>query len=132
MPANTTPIFTLTPKLGIQQISTANTNRDGTGTISSAILTGTANGTRVHKIRVQAIVATTAGMVRLYIDDGVNVRLWREIVVTAITPSASVACFDHTIELLGERAVTLPSGYSLKASTQIAETFNVFAEGADF
>jgi len=131
MPANTEPIFTLTPVIGRAAISAANTNRDGTGTIVS-VITGAANGTRISRIIIQAIVTTTAGMVRLYIDNGVNIYLWREVAVTAITGSASVAEFVSIISLVGETALNLPSGYSLQASTHNAEAFNVIAEGGNY
>lgn len=50
MAANTTPIFTLTPIVAFVQVSTANTARDGTGTIAD-IATGDTNGTRIDYVR---------------------------------------------------------------------------------
>jgi phospholipase/lecithinase/hemolysin len=131
MTANTLPIFTLAPVIGLVSISTANTHLDGTGTIGT-VLTGGAEGTRIHKIIIQATVTTTAGMVRLYIHDGANYFLWREIPVSAITPSANVAAFTYTIGIIGELALVLPSGYSLRASTEKAETFKIIAEGGNY
>jgi len=132
MAANTSPIFTFTPKIGMVQISTANTNRDGTGTLGT-VITGATDGTRITRIVVKAIVTTTAGMVRLFIEDGSsNIHLWREVVVTAITVAASVGGFVAVLEFLDDRALILPSGYMLKASTHNAETFNVIAEGGDY
>lgn len=131
MPANITPIFTLTPKVGVVAIATINTGRDGTGTIGTILSAGT-NGTRISRITIKATVTTTAGMVRLWIHDGAAYFLWREILITAITVSATVAAFESIIELLGERALILPTGYSLRASTEKAENFNVVAEGGDY
>lgn len=131
MTANTVPIFPLTPVIGAGQVSAANTNRDGTGTLAT-ILTGAANGTRVHKVTIHATVTTTAGMVRLFIDDLTNKRLWKEIPVTAITVSATVAGFDYVIQLFGEDALHLPNGYILKGSTHNAEAINVIAEGGSY
>jgi hypothetical protein len=130
MAANLNPIFTLIPVIGCVEISTANTNRDGTGTLGT-VLTGAAEGTRVTKVTIQALGTTTAGMVRLFIDTGAAIYLWKEIPITAITGSASVAEFFYALELLGERALILPTGYILKASTHNAETFNVIAEGGN-
>jgi len=129
MAANTTPIFTITPKVGMVQISTANTNLDGTGTIGTAI-TGAANGTRINRVDIKAIVTTTAGMIRLFISDGTNHRLWKEVPVTAITPSATVAAFSA--EVVPTEPLVLPSGYSLRAATHNAETFNVIAHAGDY
>ena len=127
MVQNTDPVFGLTPVIGQASIATANTNRDGTGTIGT-LLTGSANGTRVDFCVIKSIVTTTAGMIRFYIDDGAgNIYLWDELVVTAITASGTVAAFRGVIQL----GFQLPSGYILKASTQNAETFRCFVHGAN-
>lgn len=130
----TDPQFTATPVIGIATISAANTNLDGTGTIGT-VLTGSTNGTRVHRTTVKAQVSTTAGMVRLYVADNAgtpNVYLWREILVSAITKSATVAAFEYTLSLTGETALILPNEYTLRASTEKAEAFNVIAEGGNY
>jgi hypothetical protein len=131
MAANTSPIFPLTPVIANGQVSAANTNRDGTGTLVD-ILTGGADGTRVQRIIIKAVGVTTAGMVRLYIYDGSATRLWKEVEVTAVTPSASAKTFEKEIELFGELALHLPATYVLRASTHNAETFNVIAEGGNY
>lgn len=131
MTANISPIFTLTPRADSVAIATANTNRDGTGTIGT-VLTAGASGTRISRITIKATVTTTAGTIRLYIYTGADYFLWREILVTAITASAIVAAFEYTLELLGERALVLPNAYSLRASTEKAENFNIVAEGGDY
>jgi hypothetical protein len=124
-----TPVFTQTPREGIGQISTANTNRDGSGTIGTIFSAG-ASGSRVDKIAVKGVGTTTAGMVRLYIHDGSNARLWREYQVAAITPGASTKTWEVEESFPG--GVPLPSGYSIRASTHNAETFNVIASGWDY
>lgn len=131
MAANTEPIFTLTPHVGAVAISTANTNRDGTGDIGT-VLTAGENGTRIHRIVIKAAVTTTAGMVRLFIHDGSTYFLYKEIAVTAITASGTVAAFEYILSFYGEGAIVLPRGYSLRASTNNAEAFNVIAEGGDY
>ena len=131
MPANITPIFTLSPKIGQVAIATANANRDGTGTVGT-VLTAGSNGTRVNRITIKASVTTTAGMIRLFIYNGSTYFLLREIAVAAITVSATVSAFEYILELLGERALILPTGYSLRASTEKAENFNIHAEGGDY
>lgn len=126
----TNPAFASTPRLGSAQIATANTNRDGTGTLGN-VFTGGANGSRIDRVRITATVTTTAGMVRLYVYDGTNTRLIREVVVSAITVAAGTAGFTAEIEFPG--GLLLPdSNHILKASTHNAETLNVFAVGGDF
>ena len=68
----------------------------------------------------------------MFIDDGSNIRLWKEILVTAITKSATVAAFIDIIELFEEEALILPATYELQAATEKAEAFNIIAEGGDF
>jgi hypothetical protein len=130
MAANENPKFVESPVIGMVQIATANSNRDGTGTLGDVKAAG-ADGTRVDKVRAKAQGTTTAGMVRLYLNDGTNTRLWHEIPVSALTPSASVETWEDEIDL-GDSPLILPSGWTLKASTEKAETFNVFAHGGDY
>lgn len=122
-----TPQYATTPKCGIGQVSVANANRDGTGTIVT-VLTAGASGSRIDTVTVKATGTVTDGMVRLYIHDGVNARLYTEVPIVATTPSASVAAFETGIKL----DLVIPTGYSLRASTEKAETFNVIAVGGDF
>lgn len=133
MAANTTPIFTLTPVASGVRISTANTNRDGTGTLGS-VKTGGTNGTRIDRVVITATGTTTAGMIRLFIDDGGGtIKAIKEISVTAITPSGTLAAF--TYEWFRNDSlplVVLPNGYILKAGTNNAESFDVMAFGGDY
>ena len=129
MPVNIDPIFTLTPQIGYGQISAANTNRDGTGTIVD-ILTGATYGTRIDKITVTATGTTTAGMVRLYLYTGSLTRLFMEVSVVAATPSATVQVFTQTVVF--DHGVVLPTDWKLQASTHNAEVFNVFAMAGDY
>lgn len=125
----TQPAYTATPKVGVGQVSAANTNRDGTGTLA-AIFTAGASGSRIDRVTVQAVATTTAGMVRLFIHDGTNARLYAEVPVSAITPSGTTAAFRYQLPIEG--GLSLPANYSLRAATHNAETFNVIAQGGDF
>ena len=127
---NTSPIFVVSHVIAQAAISAANTNLDGTGTIVT-VATGATDGTRIDQITIKAEVATTAGMVRLFIDDGGGLELWREEAVSVTTPTATVKSFAVTIDLTSTPLI-LPSTYILAASTEKAEAFNVFAFGASF
>lgn len=122
----TTAQYASTPRSASAQISTANTNRNGTGTIVSVFSAGS-NGSRVDDIWVVATGTTTAGVVRLFISDGSNIRLWRELIVPAITPSTTVPVYNA---VLYEQALILQNGWSLQAATNNAETFNVLVTRA--
>lgn len=108
------------------QVTTANTNRNGTGTIVSVFSAG-ASGSRIDDIYIVATGTTTAGVVRLFISDGTNIRLWQEILVTAVTPSTTVQVWSYT---LLNQALLLKSGWSLQASTNNSETFNILVTRA--
>lgn len=108
--------------------STANTNRDGTGTIVD-VLTGVAAGTKVFEIVVQATVTTTAGMVRLYYYDGTNTRLFDEVPVAAITVSASTVAFRTSRTYAN--LVLASNTHKIQASTHNAEAINVQAFAGD-
>jgi hypothetical protein len=127
MAVTPTPIFAQALRQAVAAISTANTNRDGSGTVGTIFTAGT-NGSRITRVDIAATGTTTAGVVRLYIHNGSTAFLWREVLVGAITPSATIAAFRRSIVT----DIELPSGYSLRASTHNAETFNVHAFGMDF
>jgi len=118
--------YAATPRAAAGQVSTANTNRDGTGTLATVFTAG-ASGSRIDDIVVIATGTTTAGMVRLFLHDGTNARLWQEVPVSAATPSATVQAFATT---LVNQGLLLPTGWSLRASTHNAETFNVIVDRA--
>lgn len=121
--------YAATPKSAVAQISAANTNRDGTGTIVTVLSAGT-SGSRIDDIVITATGTTTAGMVRLFLHDGTNARLFREVPVTAITPSGTVQAFTASLSNI---ALVLASGWSLRAATHNAEAFNVaVTRSADF
>lgn len=114
--------FFSTPRTAVTQVTTANTNRDGTGTIAT-VITGAANGTRVDDIEISAVASSAAGVVRLYLHDGTNSRLLREILVGTITASNTVAAFNSRLTDLG--IILASASWSIRASTHNAETFNI-------
>lgn len=117
-----------TVNTGMVAISTANANLDGTGTLGT-VLTAGSNGTKVKTLTIKALGSTSAqGMVRLFVYDGANSRLVGEIEIPVVTQSASDECFEKHLEL----DLDLEAGYILKASTQVADTFNILAEGLDW
>lgn len=121
--------YAATPATAMVQIATANTNRDGTGTLGT-LITAPAAGTRVDDIQICAAGTTTAGVIRMFLSDGTNHFLINEIIVPAITPSTTVPAWSAILKNLG---IILKSGWSLRFSTNNAETFNVaMLRGGDF
>ena len=125
----TAPIFTDTVRQEVQAISTANTARDGTGS-PPTVFTAGSSGSRIERVRVVATSTVTDGVVRLFLHDGTNSRLLKEVMVTATTPSTTVETFNATVTFTG--GLMLPNGWSLRAAPHNGEPFNVFVEGGDF
>jgi len=69
-------------------------------------------------------------MIRLFIHDGSNFRLYKEIAVTAVVPAATVQAFEA--EYIPTEPLVLQTGYSLRASTANTETMNIIVTGGDY
>lgn len=121
---STTQQYASIPKNGGCQITVANALRDGTGTLGT-VRTAGPNGGRLDCLQIQATGTTTAGMIRLFLDDGTGTvnRLIKEIPVTPVTPSSTTPAFS--VEVYWQLGITLQAGWVLKAGTHNAETFNV-------
>jgi hypothetical protein len=117
----TTPQYASTPINGAVNISTANTGRDGSGTLGT-LITASGNGMRVDDIYITATGTTTAGTVRMFLSNGTTNYLIQELIISAITVSATVPAWSQPINSKG---LILQSGWSLKFSTEKAESFNI-------
>lgn len=97
---STQPSFAATPLSPVVFFNTANTARDGTGTIG-LLCAARVPGSRVQRVQLRATGTTTAGVIRLFKrDSGLTLngdgtiaswlaptwRLIEEVLVTAITP----------------------------------------------
>jgi len=102
------------------------------GTIVSA----GASGTRIDYIEVMGVATTVAGLINLFVYDGTNYILWQQIPVQAITTATTTPSYTAAISSNGNANVmplTLPTGYSLRATTTVAQTgVRVTAYGGDF
>jgi hypothetical protein len=127
--------YAATPKNGSAQIATANTARDGTGTLGT-VLTAGANGSRIDSLDIQATGTTTAGMIRFFtsIDAGTTKRLVYEQPVLAITASATVPVWSVTLTSQNasfmQNGLVLQANAILYASTNNAEAFNIIPVNA--
>lgn len=132
---STSAAFAATPKNSGAQIATANTARDGTGTLGTVYTAG-ASGSRIDSIIIQATGTTTAGMIRFFssIDAGTTKRLIGEVPVLAITAAATTPVFQTV--LTSQNSAFMQNGLVLQAnsilyvSTNNAEAFNVIAVNA--
>ena len=122
------PAFAVTPRITAVNVATANTNRDGTGTVAT-LITGASTGTRVAEIVCQARVTTTAGMVRIFLHDGTTFYFFDEVAIAAATVSASVK--GTRVSTTYANLVLPSASWSVRVSTHNAESIDVTALGAD-
>ena len=129
---SSTPAYAATPRCSSAAVSTANTNRDGTGTIETVFTAG-ASGSKIERVVVKATADPADGVVILWLHDGTNYRMFDEFDTNdPAAGSTTVAAFRE------ERAyadLLLPAGWSLQAQNTVALTagvFHVTAFGGDF
>jgi len=122
------PNFATFPRTEAVRISTANANRDGTGTVAD-LWVAPAAGSRIDKLSFMATGTTSAGMIRLYTKKSSVYRFYKEYQVTATTPSDSALAFNMQLNGL---AIILGNAVTLCVSTSKGETFDITAEGGDF
>ena len=137
MPANTAPIFSLTPvtQWGSTAITTANTAKDGTGTVL-LVYTAGANGSYVQRVRFRPSGTSVQTVARLFINNGstnataANNILFDEITLSAITLSETAAQPSFEIPM----NFALPAGYKLNITigTTVAAGWYVSAIGGDY
>lgn len=128
----TTPAFAVTPRIGTGSVSTANTNRDGTGTIVS-IITGAASGTRINEVVIQATGDPADSIVTVYLNDGVSSTLFDEIDI-GDPAAASTTVAGYRTRRIYDNLVLPSASWSLRAAITVspsAGVVNVIALGAD-
>lgn len=121
MPANQKPIFPLTPKAPATLptlLTTANTAKDGTGTVVQVSETAGANGAFCAAITALPIGTNTASVLRIFLNNGganttaANNILWKEISL----PSTTLT------EVAAQTLVTIPINEAIPASHRLYAT----------
>ena len=118
---------------------TANTARDGTGTVLTIFTSDATNGGLVNAVRARAVGTNTASVLRVFINNGstnatiANNVLWAEISLPATTASAVAALADV---VLADPffPLALPPGYKLNVTvgTTVAAGYFVSAAGGKY
>ncbi len=135
MAANTSPIYSISANVAWGTVATANTAKDGTGTVVTVFTAG-AEGSRIEKIRVRAAGTNVATVLRVFINNGstnttaTNNTLFTEATIAATTLS-EVAALAETDILMG---VSLPAGYKINITigTTVAAGLAVTAVGGNY
>ena len=132
---STTAQYASVPKFGSATLTTADTSLTAPTTVGTIVTAG-ASGTRIDYIDIQGVATTVAGLINLFVYDGTNYVLWNQVPVIAITSSTTVPAFAAYLSSNNNSNImplTLPTGYSLRATTSVAQTgVRVTAYGGDF
>lgn len=129
MATTPTPIFPQTPLAKPLSLANVGACTTRAPTITSALaaanifelLPVSANGRKIDAIQVNGCAsaiggATTAGLVQIWMWDGTLAFLVDEIVVSAVTPSATTPAFTITKSYAN---LVMPAAYKLFASTTV-------------
>jgi hypothetical protein len=131
MPANTSPIFTITPEVmwSTNMIAANNTNLSA-NTNNYLVFSAGTNGSYVQKIRFRQQSTNTsntqATVVRVFINNGgvvttiTNNTLWDEITIAANTVSQTAASANYELPL----NFALPAGYTIYCTLGSTPTAN--------
>lgn len=138
MAANTAPIYSLLGEIewGTTAITTANTAKDGTGTVLTVFTADATNGGFVQRIRFRAAGTNIATVARVFINNGstnataANNILFDEITLAASTLSETAAQVTYELPL----NFALPPGYVLNVTvgTTIAAGYYVLVIGGKY
>lgn len=135
MPANTSPIFSVTPRTSSVRISGFLAASDGTGTVGSTVFLAFSpgsNGSYLQRVRFSLSestmsTASAAATLRVHIattNTGTlttsNTFLYQEINAAAQTPTTTASSYPIDIPL----NFALPSGQYLMVSTSVTLTAN--------
>jgi hypothetical protein len=120
MPANTDPIYSRLADVqwGATTVATANTAKDGTGTVLTVFTADATNGGYVQRIRFRAAGTNVATVARVFINNGsanstaANNILWDEITLSATTLSEVAALATYELPL----NFALPAGYKINVT----------------
>lgn len=133
MPANTAPIFPVTPVIGVATLTspsaiTSRANITGVTGLTSLTPTST-NGKRIDKIDVTSKGTSSAGSLFVWLYDGTTSYLMDEVLIAATTPNTTTAAFTTSVAY---SSLVLPPTYRLYVSVTVAQDLTVFAFGGDY
>jgi hypothetical protein len=136
MAANINPIFPKNGKVSWATIATANTAKDGTGTVGTIFTADATNGSRIDTVKVRSLGTNVATVLRIFINNGStnatagNNSLYMEQTISATTLSEVAAQTDIEIPV----DIVLPAGYKINITigTTVAAGLSVVAIGGDY
>lgn len=145
MTAALQPIFPATQNVSWGNVTTANTAKDGTGTVVTVFTAG-GNGSRIDQIKVRAAGTNVATVLRFFVNNGAvnttatNNSLAHEVTIAATTLSEVAALADNDITITKNTTETacpipyLPAGYKINIAigTTVATSLEITVWGANY
>lgn len=142
MAANIAPIFPRVAKINWGTMTaTANTAKDGTGTVVTVFTADATNGSRLDRLRIKSLGNNPATVIRFFINNGssnatpANNSFAFDVTIGPITNSEVAATTDYDVY----PNIALPAGYKLNAaigtvnaSPDIFTGWQVTAFGGDY
>lgn len=125
------------PRIGFAAVSTANTGRDGTGTIIEALQTQAApsKGTRIERIVLAATANPADSVVNAFLspDSGTTWYFWRAFDIGDPAAASTTLQGWESEHLTPD--LSLPTGWSIGFAITVAPTsgnMNVFVFGSEY
>lgn len=127
MAANTTPIFLKTISTGIGKLNTANTAKDGTGTIVTLFTAGTEGG-RIEKIIFMPSGSITETIARIFVNNG---QAQGDAANNNLVAEATIPAYSSGLATPVEVILDLPlsAGYKINTSINAVQSSPVHATG---
>jgi hypothetical protein len=138
MPANTNPIFSVAPDIqwSAAPITSANTSKDGTGTVTTVFTADATNGGRVTKLVAMSLGTNVATVLRIFVNNGssnatvLNNSFLFNMTLPATTLSEVSAqpAYEMPLDL------ALPLGYKLNCTigTAVAAGYQLTVTGGKY
>lgn len=128
------PSFTSTPRAGVAQLNTANTDHTGATTTNIVdILTGAAAGTRINEIRIVADGNPADSIIDIFIYNGSNYRIF-DFFDLGDPAASSTTVIGYTDRHVYDNLILPGSTWKIAASISVNPTsgnVNVWAFGGD-
>lgn len=146
MAANNNPIFVKEPQINwgstdgdggsAGALKTANTAKDGTGTVLTVFTADATNGSFIQKVRFRPAGTNASTVARIFINNGStngtasNNVLFTEITLSATTGSETGALQEYEVPL----NIPLPAGYKILVTlgTTVSNGYFVSAIGGKY
>lgn len=108
---------------------TQNKLLNGTGNITPIFTSSIAsNGSIINSITVSALQSTHSGMVRIFINNGVDYKLMMEVVIPETTQSSFQQSYKQELKM----DFALQAGFSLGATTENSDSFSIVVNATEW